>query len=78
MITDRIDAITNIDDYHRGKSIPAPRSVKIELTGRCNFSCAFCARGQNLRDVEDIDQEFFERILKQMREAGVEEIGLFY
>lgn len=78
MITDRIDAITKIDDSHMGYDIPAPKSVKIELTGRCNFSCAFCARSQNLRDVEDIDQDFFERILMEMRNEGVEEIGLFY
>jgi MoaA/NifB/PqqE/SkfB family radical SAM enzyme len=78
MISTRIDAITKIDPQHLGTDIPAPKSVKIELTGRCNFSCAFCARGQNLRDVEDIDRVFFERILKEMRTEGVEEIGLFY
>jgi len=78
MITDRIDAITKIDDAHMGSVIPAPKSVKIELTGRCNFSCAFCARGQGLREVEDIDKDFFKRILKEMRDEGVEEIGLFY
>ena len=77
-IKDRIDAITGIDEAHLGASIPAPKSVKIELTGRCNFSCAFCARGQNLREVEDIDKDFFKRILKEMRDEGVEEIGLFY
>jgi len=78
MITDRIDAITNISDSYLGSDIPAPKSVKIELTGRCNFSCAFCARNQNLRKVEDIDKDFFKRILKEMRDEGVEEIGLFY
>jgi len=78
MITDRIDAITKIDDAHMGTEIPYPKSVKIELTGRCNFSCSFCARSQKLREVEDIDKDFFFRALKEMRAAGVEEIGLFY
>ena len=78
MITDRIDAITMIDQAHMGRSIPAPKSVKIELTGRCNFFCAFCARSQRLRDIQDIDKDFFERVLREMREEGVEEIGLFY
>ena len=78
MITDRIDKITKIDDSHMGTEIPPPKSVKIELTGRCNFSCSFCARSQKLREVEDIDKDFFFRVLKEMRDAGVEEIGLFY
>ena len=78
MITKKIDAITKIDKAHMGVDIPIPRAVKIELTGRCNFSCSFCARGQNLREVKDIDRDFFERILREMRVAGVEEIGLFY
>jgi MoaA/NifB/PqqE/SkfB family radical SAM enzyme len=77
-ITDRIDAITEIDEARKRAVIPAPRSVKIELTGRCNFACAFCARAQRLREQGDIDRGFYERILCEMRRAGVEEIGLFY
>jgi MoaA/NifB/PqqE/SkfB family radical SAM enzyme len=77
-ITTRIDAITQIDDNHRGALIPAPRSVKIELTGRCNFSCAFCARSQRLREVQDIDRDFYTSIVQEMHDAGVEELGLFY
>ncbi len=77
-ITERIDAITLIPEDYRSQTPPAPRSVKIELTGRCNFRCAFCARAQRLREVADIDRDFFERILPEMRGAGVEEIGLFY
>ena len=77
-ITSRIDAVTLIDPEHLGTEIPVPRSVKIELTGRCNFSCSFCARSQKLREVQDIDKDFFFRVLREMREAGVEEIGLFY
>jgi radical SAM protein with 4Fe4S-binding SPASM domain len=78
VISDRIDNITSIKPEYRKSSVPAPKSVKIELTGRCNFACSFCARGQNLREVADIDKSFFRRILKEMREDGVEEIGLFY
>jgi MoaA/NifB/PqqE/SkfB family radical SAM enzyme len=77
-ITERIDAITAIDPERKRAVIPAPRSVKVELTGRCNFSWAFCARAQRLRKQGDIDVSFFERILREMRRAEVEEIGLFY
>lgn len=77
-ITDRIDAVTAIAQPWRGTHIPAPRSVKIELTGRCNYACSFCARSMRLRDQKDMDRTMFERLLREMREAGVEEIGLFY
>lgn len=77
-ITERIDNITKIDDAHHGTEIAPPRSVKIELTARCNFNCAFCARGERLRDQREMERATFERLLLEMREAGVEEIGLFY
>lgn len=77
-ITAKIDKITTIDDAHRHTSPDAPRSVKIELTGRCNYACRFCARSDMLREVEDMDPVLLGRILGEMHEAGVEEIGLFY
>ncbi|MGE0726061.1 MAG: radical SAM/SPASM domain-containing protein [Alphaproteobacteria bacterium] len=77
-ITQRIDAITAIPAEWRRADPPPPRSVKIELTARCNFACSFCARSARLRDQRDMDRALFERLLREMREAGVEEIGLFY
>lgn len=78
MITDRIDRITRIGDNDCQTVLPPPRSVKIELTGRCNFGCTFCARSMVLREQQDMDRALFERLLREMRELGVEEIGLFY
>jgi hypothetical protein len=78
MITNRIDAITSINADRRACILPAPRSVKIELTGRCNFKCSFCARSLMLRDQQDMDKDLFRRLLVELRESGVEEIGLFY
>jgi MoaA/NifB/PqqE/SkfB family radical SAM enzyme len=77
-ITERIDAITALGPERRSTTLPAPKSVKIELTGRCNFACVFCARSQRLREQMDMDRALFERLLIEMRGAGVEEIGLFY
>jgi radical SAM protein with 4Fe4S-binding SPASM domain len=77
-ITDKIDAITLIDDAHRVPAPPCPRSVKIELTARCNFNCSFCATGYNLRSKRDMDRNFYSRLLADLREAGVEEVGMFY
>jgi hypothetical protein len=77
-ITQRIDRITRLDPEYRSVVPPIPRSVKIELTARCDFQCFFCASAMRLRDKADIDRVFFRRILREMRELGVEEIGLFY
>ncbi len=78
MITDRIDAITKIPEAYRSVTPPCPNSVKIELTARCDFKCFFCATGYKLRDRADMDFDLLARLLAEMREAGVEEIGLFY
>lgn len=77
-ITERIDAITHIEPRRASAVAPIPKSVKIELTGRCNFACAFCAREMLLRDQKDMDQALFKRLALEMRQAGVEELGLFY
>ena len=77
-ITERIDRITRLDAEHRSATPPMPRSVKIELTARCDFQCFFCASAMRLRDKADIDRDFFRRILREMRALGVEVIGLFY
>ncbi|MBI3140264.1 MAG: radical SAM protein [Rhodocyclales bacterium] len=78
-IIERIDNITRIPaDYLHG-SAPAPKSVKIELTGRCNYRCGFCAlRLREAQPKSDMDWEFFKRITREMREAGVEELGMFF
>lgn len=78
-ITARIDAITLVtaDRFHA--HAPAPKSVKIELTGRCNYRCGFCAlRTRKEQPKGDMSFELFRRITKEMRWAGVEEIGCFY
>jgi len=77
-ITERIDRITQLEAAYRSPTPPVPRSVKIELTARCDFQCFFCASAMRLRDKGEIDPDFFRRILREMRALGVEEIGLFY
>ena len=77
-ITERVDAITEIVDERRIAAPPCPRSVKIELTARCNFNCSFCATGYKLRDKRDMDWDFYVKLLKELKTAGVEELGMFY
>ncbi len=78
MITDRVDNITAISPEYRSVTPPCPKSVKIELTARCDFKCFFCATSYRLRRRGDMDPNVLFGLLKEMREAGVEEIGMFY
>lgn len=78
-ITDRIDNITRIPATHLRAAPPAPKSVKIEISPRCNYRCGFCAlRTREVQPKWDMDFGLFKRITRQMRDAGVEEIGVFY
>ncbi|HEY0663348.1 MAG TPA: radical SAM protein, partial [Thiobacillaceae bacterium] len=77
-ITERIDRITLLTPEYRCVAPPPPKSVKIELTARCDFQCFFCASPMRLRDRAEIDPAFYRRILREMRELGVEELGRFY
>ena len=78
-ITERIDAITKIPLERLQSAVPAPKSVKIELTARCNYLCSFCAlRTRESKAKGDIDFKLFKKITQEMKEAGVEEIGLFF
>jgi uncharacterized Fe-S cluster-containing radical SAM superfamily protein len=78
-ITTKIDGITGIPAEYLKETPPAPKSVKIELSGRCNYSCKFCAlRTREVQPTKDMDFDLFKRITKDMLDSGVEEIGLFY
>jgi len=78
-ITQRIDAITAIPAARLGESPPPPKSVKIELSGRCNYACKFCAlRTREKQPTRDMDLDLFRKMTREMRECGVEELGLFY
>jgi radical SAM protein with 4Fe4S-binding SPASM domain len=78
-ITDRIDNVTRIPPGYLKAVLPGPKSVKIEISPRCNYRCGFCAlRTREVQPKWDMDFELFKRVTREMREAGVEEIGVFY
>jgi len=79
MITDRIDAVTKIPPEYMHAVLPGPKSVKIEISPRCNYRCGFCAlRNREVQPKWDMDFDLFKRVTREMREAGVEEIGVFF
>ena len=78
-IIDRIDNVTKIPPQYLHARPPAPKSVKIEVSPRCNYRCGFCAlRNREVQPKWDMDFGLFKRVTREMREAGVEEIGVFY
>lgn len=78
-ITTRIDNVTGLAGEYLSPMPPAPKSVKIELCGRCNYRCKFCAvPTRENQPTQDMDWTLFTRMTRQMRTAGVQEIGLFY
>ena len=77
-ITERIDSITRIPPVYISETPPPPRSVKIELTARCDLNCFFCASSHRLRERDDMDFELYKSLITDLRANGVEELGLFY
>jgi MoaA/NifB/PqqE/SkfB family radical SAM enzyme len=78
-ITDRIDSVTLIPAERLKAAPPAPKSVKIEISPRCNYRCGFCAlRTREVQPKWDMDFDLFKRITREMRDAGVVEVGVFY
>jgi len=77
-ITSRIDAVTRIPLTHLAAVPPPPRSVKIELTSQCNYRCGFCAHRLRLKKRGEMDWTLYTRLVGEMVDAGVEELGLFF
>ena len=77
-ITARIDAVTAIPFTSRTAAPPPPRAVKIELTSQCNYRCGFCAHRLRLKDRGEMRWPLFTRLVGEMVDAGVEELGLFF
>lgn len=78
-ITERIDRVTLVTPERLVERPVAPRSVKIEATSGCNYRCSFCTlRSRSEQPTAPMRWELLTRILREMREAGVEEVGLFY
>lgn len=78
-ITERIDRVTLITPEKLSRTPVAPRSVKIEATSGCNYRCSFCTlKDRSEQPLRAMDWLLLTRILREMREAGVEEVGLFY
>jgi hypothetical protein len=52
--------------------------VKIELTSQCNWRCAFCAQPSREKKRGEMSWPLFTRLVGEMADAGVEELGFFF
>ena len=77
-ITARIDATTRIPATYMVVKPPAPHSVKIELTSQCNYRCGFCAHRLRLKKRGEMSWPLYTRLVGEMVDAGVKELGLFF
>lgn len=77
-ITDRVDNVTKIPPEYLNVIVPPPKTVKIGLTNACNLACKFCANSQKERKVHHMPWELFKSITKEVKDAGVQEVGVFY
>jgi MoaA/NifB/PqqE/SkfB family radical SAM enzyme len=76
-IEQRIDRVTLVHDRFKFAKPPAPISAKIELTAACNWACKFCIKSIRPDD-RIMEKDLYLRLLDEMKEAGVHEIGVFW
>jgi MoaA/NifB/PqqE/SkfB family radical SAM enzyme len=78
-IAKRLKEITHIPKDRLSITPPVPKSVKIEITSKCNYKCQYCGIAfRNGSPTCDMTWDLFTRITKEMKGLGVEEIGVFY
>jgi radical SAM protein with 4Fe4S-binding SPASM domain len=78
-IAKHLKPITHIPKEYLNDLPPIPKSVKIEITSKCNYKCQYCAISfRNGEPTKNMDWDFFKKITTEMRSLGIEEIGLFY
>jgi MoaA/NifB/PqqE/SkfB family radical SAM enzyme len=74
----RIESVTRISATQLRTAPPAPRSANIELTSECNWACAFCPQPGRARKRGEMRWTLFTRLVGEMADAGVGELGLFF
>ena len=67
MIRKRLDKITQIPPERLTETPPPPRSLKIELTPRCNYRCKYCSINSREHKATDMPIDLFRRIVQLCR-----------
>ncbi len=74
----RVLRIRELDARQRCPDPPVPKSAKVELVADCNLRCRFCAFTLRPREHAAMAIGTFARIVRELRNSGVEQLGLFY
>jgi hypothetical protein len=76
MISSHIDRVTSIPV--RQAVAPPPISCKIEITSFCSYKCTFCTKSINGNVDGEMDRALYSRLIREMRDYGVEELAPFF
>ncbi|HET9469836.1 MAG TPA: radical SAM/SPASM domain-containing protein [Usitatibacter sp.] len=74
----RVQAVSRIPAGQLATVPPAPKSVKMELTAQCDWRCAFCGQPSREKKRGEMGWPLFTRLVGEMADAGVEEVGFFF
>jgi len=77
-ITERVKETSNIPNHLRLERPPFPKKAKIEITSRCDLKCFFCQHTYDPTPKFDINPELCFKIIRELKEVGVEDLGLFW
>jgi hypothetical protein len=77
-VVEQVAQLRRLSAAERSVTPPVPRSAKVGLQSGCEVGCRFCAAGRSAADRRSMTLPTFERIVRGLRDAGVERFGLFY
>ncbi len=77
-IPSRVDGITRIPASSLVAAPPPPARATVELTTACNYRCEYCARGPRPEARGEMSWPLYTRVVGEMADAGVGELGLDY
>lgn len=76
-LNERIMEIRSFNKNIMGNTQYIPRNLMLEVTNDCNSKCIFCANRNMTRKRNFINKDIVTKALKQSRELGIKELGLY-
>ncbi|MFH2202146.1 MAG: radical SAM protein [Elusimicrobiota bacterium] len=77
-ISKRVKNTQKPPDEQLAEKPPFPKSLKIEITSRCDLKCYFCTLTYKERGKGDIDRDLLFKIIREAKDLGVKDLGLFW